>query len=190
MSFLQRLFYNLWYAARRPPWDSGITPPELWQFIRDNPPGRAIDLGCGTGTNAITLSQNGWHVTGVDFAKLAIERARQKSRQQNAKVTFLTDDVTRLPEAIGPFDLVLDIGCFHGLPATLRPVYLKTIHRILVLGGTWLLYAMHKIESSAGLGIAEQDLSQFEELFSLRKRQVGLDPNGRRASWFWLSPRS
>lgn len=188
MSFFRRILFNLWYVLRRPPWDSGITPSELWQLIRSNPPGRAIDLGCGTGTNAITLAQNGWHVTGVDFASVAIERARHKARQQGLEITFLVDDVTRLPEAIGPFDLVLDIGCFHVISPALRPVYLKTISRILVPGGIWLLYAMQKTEADAALGLSEEEISQLATLFTLHKREDGLDPSGRRASWFWLSP--
>jgi len=62
----------------QPPWDTGISPPELLEFIRTHNPGRAIDLGCGTGTNVITLVNAGWDVTGVDFAPRAIKIARRK----------------------------------------------------------------------------------------------------------------
>jgi cyclopropane fatty-acyl-phospholipid synthase-like methyltransferase len=189
MSLLHRLLFNLWYTFRRPPWDSGVTPPELWQFLRENPAGRAIDLGCGTGTNAITMAKEGWHVTGVDFASVAIERARQKARQQNLNISFFVDDVTRLPSAIGPFDLVLDIGCFHGIRPALRPVYLKTISHILVPGGTWLLYAMCRAESNTVLGLSEKEIAEMETLFTLHRRDDGLDPSGQRSSWFWFGPR-
>ncbi|PKN92823.1 MAG: SAM-dependent methyltransferase [Chloroflexi bacterium HGW-Chloroflexi-6] len=183
---LRRLLFNLWYTFRRPPWDSGITPPELWQFIREKPSGRAIDLGCGTGTNAITLAQNGWHVSGVDFARVAIETARRKARQQNLEISFSVEDVTRLPDVIGPFDLVLDIGCFHGIQPTRRPVYLKTISRILVHGGTWLLYAMGRTEPNSMPGLLEQEIDEISTRFTLQRREDGFDPGGRRASWFWF----
>ncbi len=58
----RRLAFNFWYF-RKPPWDSGISPPELLEFIRTHPAGKAIDLGCGTGTNVITLAKAGWQVT-------------------------------------------------------------------------------------------------------------------------------
>lgn len=190
MSFFRRLVFDFWYIFRRPPWDSGITPPELWQHIRQNPPGRAIDLGCGTGTNAVTLAGQGWHVTGVDFSATAIESARKKAREQNLPISFLVDDVTRIPDAIGPFDLVLDIGCFHGIPVHLRPVYLKTIGRILVPDGTWLLYGMRKTTPAAAVGLSEQDIAQMADLFHLRRREDGTDPSGRPSSWFWFSPLS
>jgi methylase of polypeptide subunit release factors len=67
MKIFRKLFFNLWYF-RDPPWDTGISPPELIDFINSNPPGKALDIGCGTGTNAIRLAKEGWRVTGVDFA--------------------------------------------------------------------------------------------------------------------------
>ena len=67
--------FDLWYL-RRPPWDSGIVPPEVEDFIRDNAPGHALDLGCGTGTSSLGLAQAGWTVTGVDFARRAISTAK------------------------------------------------------------------------------------------------------------------
>jgi cyclopropane fatty-acyl-phospholipid synthase-like methyltransferase len=184
MNLLRRIIFNLWYTFRRPPWDSGITPPELWQFIHENPSGRAIDLGCGTGTNAITLARHGWHVTGVDFADVAVERARQKARRENLSITFLVDDVTRLPEVLGPFDLVLDIGCFHALDSTLRPVYLDTIGRVLVPGGSWLLYAMCRSENEATIGLDEAEITAISSRFDLIRREDGFDPGGRQSSWF------
>jgi 2-polyprenyl-3-methyl-5-hydroxy-6-metoxy-1,4-benzoquinol methylase len=187
MNLFQRLRFNLWYF-RRPLWDSGITPPELWQFIEKNPSGRAIDLGCGTGTNAISLARHGWHVTGVDFANRAIEQARRKAREQNLSINFIVDDVTRLSDVIGPFDLILDIGCFHGILPNLRPVYLKSISRILVPGGTWLLYAMRQPPAAnfSAPGVTEDEIVRLSTVFNLLHREDGFDPGGRESSWFWF----
>jgi len=81
MNLLRRINFNLWYF-RRPPWDRGISPPELFDFISKHPAGRAIDLGCGTATNVITLAQNGWQVTGIDFAP----RGDPDRKTQNEKM--------------------------------------------------------------------------------------------------------
>ena len=68
MKILRKLYYTLFYL-KDPPWDTGITPPELLEFITNHVPGSALDLGCGTGTNAITLTKNQWEVIGIDFVK-------------------------------------------------------------------------------------------------------------------------
>ena len=71
---LRRLEFDLWYLFR-PPWDSGVSPPELFEFMAAHPAGRAIDLGCGTGTNVVTLAEHGWQVTGLDYSPRAIRIA-------------------------------------------------------------------------------------------------------------------
>ena len=79
MRLFRRLLYNLWYYFH-PPWDTGISPPELMDFIKSHPPERALDMGCGTGTNVITLAQHGWQAMGVDFTRRAIKLGRRKVR--------------------------------------------------------------------------------------------------------------
>src|SRR5262245_2677638 len=111
----RRVMYNLMYRLGAPRWDTGITPPEVVDIIEGAnalPPGRALDLGCGTGTNVLYLAQHGWEVVGVDFSPLAIQRARQRA-QKTPAVTLVEGDVTRLSQLAiaGPFDFILDIGC-------------------------------------------------------------------------------
>jgi len=94
---LQRLFFNLWYYFN-PPWDTGITPPEVVEAIEGPEalrPGRALDLGCGTGTNSLYLARHGWNVVGVDLAVRAIRQARRKAEEEaGLTVEFHTADVT------------------------------------------------------------------------------------------------
>ena len=73
--FSSRWKFEWRYWRGTTPWDTNITPPEVKEFIAAAPPGKALDLGCGTGTNAITLAQHGWQATGVDFAPKAIRTA-------------------------------------------------------------------------------------------------------------------
>ena len=97
------LFWNLMYLFR-PPWDTGRPQPALVEWLkRTRPrPGRALDLGCGTGTNVIYLARHGFQVTGVDIARLAIARARRKARRAGVQARFLVADVTDLPPDLGP----------------------------------------------------------------------------------------
>lgn len=189
MSIWRRLIFNLWYFGR-PPWDSGLTPPELVELIASQPAGRALDLGCGTGTNAIALTRAGWQVTGVDFAAHAIAQARQKARQARLKVDFRVGDVSRLENISGLFDLALDIGCFHGLPPRAQESYLHRLSPILKPGGTWLLYAMRKEQTAENVpGLTEPQIEHLTKIFHLARRENGRDPRGRLSCWLWFTNR-
>ena len=180
---LRRLTFNLWYFFR-PPWDRGVSPPELFDFMANRPPGRAIDLGCGTGTNVITLARHGWHVTGVDFAPRAIQKARRKMKQAGVQADVRVGDVTRLENIPGPFDLALDMGCFHGLPD--HAAYLAQLRRVLAPGGYWLLYAMLRSQAeSSHPGLTPADLDQVASSgFTLLDRKDGFNRGDIPSAWF------
>jgi SAM-dependent methyltransferase len=140
---LRRLRFELRYLTGDAPWDSGVSPPELLEFLQEHQPGRAIDLGCGTGTNALAMADHGWHVVAVDRSFVAIMKARRRRAPSNASVRFVRCDVTRLASRVattGPFDLALDLGCLHTLAAAQRPAYVADVQRRLAPGATYLLY--------------------------------------------------
>ncbi len=187
MSILRKLLFNYWYF-RKPPWDTNQTPPEVLEFIENHPPGRALDLGCGTGTNAITLAQNGWKVVGVDFVGKAIRAARQKAQRAQVTVDFSVADVTKLPDIHGPFDLILDIGCYHNLSTKGMEDYRMNIKCLLKTGGTLLLYAFFRDRNSeSGPGVVETDLSAFSTLLNLVSRVDGLERGSRPSAWLTYS---
>ena len=181
---LRRLSFNFWYF-RNPPWDSGISPPELLEFIQTHPAGKAIDLGCGTGTNVITLARAGWQVTGVDFALPAIRMAKNKLAHANIRADVRVGDVTKLTNITGPFDLALDLGCFHGLTSQDRSDYLTQLQRILGPNGFWLLYAfLSPGTPRSGHGLAEAEIDLISAQFSLVSRRDGFDKRERPSAWF------
>lgn len=182
MGFLRKLFFQITYL-QSPPWDTGISPPELIAFIQTHPAGKAVDLGCGTGTNAITLAKHGWEVVGVDYIRRAIRTARQKARQARVDVKFLLQDVTRLEELSVNFDLVLDIGCFHNLPQDGKTRYIKQLQRLLAPSGAYLVYGFIQ-QPGKNTGVSEADILQMSKIRKLHWRQDGFDQGERPSAWF------
>jgi cyclopropane fatty-acyl-phospholipid synthase-like methyltransferase len=186
MSWLRRFIFNSMYY-RRPPWDTGISPPELLAFMQSNPPGRALDLGCGAGTNVITLAKNGWQVTGVDFARRAVTLASRKALKAGVQADLRVGDVTRLEDIPGPFDFILDMGCFHSLDSDGRKAYLINIKRLLKAQGIFLLYTFYSPPGSAAPGLTQADVKLLTDRFILDSRKNGTDyKSSRFSAWFTL----
>ncbi len=183
-SILRRLGFSLWYFIR-PPWDSGISPPELLDFIITNKPGNAFDIGCGTGTNIVTLAQHGWRVTGIDFAPRAISIARRKIKQSGFSADVQVADVTRLKGIDGPFDFILDLGCFHGLSSDDQEKYLTLLKQICAPACHWLLYGFFKTASGTpGPGLSPIAIERIQASFSLVSRHDGVDKRERPSAYF------
>ncbi len=181
---IRRVEYHLWYY-RRPPWDTGVTPPELEEFIRRHPPGRALDLGCGSGTNLVRLAQAGWQVTGVDFAWRAVRLARKRLEQAGIQAEVLLGDVADLNGVRGLYDLILDIGCYHSLSRERRSAYQQNLARLLAQGGTVLLYAhCRRAGAEAGHGWSAEDEEQFARFLRLIHKQIGQE--GTRGPSVWM----
>ena len=95
-------------------------------------PCRAIDLGCGSGANALFLGAHGFDVVGVDFSPVAIRKARQRALPAGQRVRFVLADLTTpsLGEAEGRYDLLVDYGTLDDLTGEARAAMVRTIHRV------------------------------------------------------------
>jgi SAM-dependent methyltransferase len=131
------LFYRLAYRSGTPRWDSTEPRPELAELARGRAPGRVLDLGCGTGSDVLYLASLGWDATGVDFVPRAIATARSRAAAAGSAASFTAGDVTRLRAAGvgGQFDLVIDIGCYHAIPAGRRDAYRDEVAAVTRPGG-------------------------------------------------------
>ncbi|MFN2299757.1 MAG: class I SAM-dependent methyltransferase [Anaerolineales bacterium] len=183
-SLMNRLWYAIHYRLS-PPWDTGIPVPELVRILADLPPGKALDIGCGTGTNLLYLARQGWEVTGVDFVPWAIAKARAKLKAYTP--VLLVGDVTELAslELPGPFDLALDVGCFHGLSARGRSKYAAGLAHWVKPGGLYMLYAWQPEGEEDPNGISRTDIEQvFRAAFSLQRYEQG---KGRASAWYFFT---
>lgn len=129
-------------------------------------PGRALDLGCGPGRNALFLASRGFAVDAVDLSAVAVAWAEDRAREAGAEVRFLCGDAFALPaaELSGPYDLVVDSGCFHHLPPHRRVSYLALLDRVLAPGGHLALSSFAAGESGMGSQAADADLYRARDL--------------------------
>ncbi len=148
----------------------------------------ALDLGCGTGTSAIYLSQKGLAVVGIDFTLKAIDAARDKAQQAGVTVDFRVGDVTRLDFLREPFDLVLDVGCFHGLDAKGRARYAEHLARLTHPGSVFLLWGFRVLPRfyDTSSMMPDQVRQQFAPHFAVNRVEQGEGLGNRAGVWYWL----
>jgi SAM-dependent methyltransferase len=132
-------------------WDAAGVRPELSSFLdrglvtaRTHP--RVIDLGCGTGSNAVHLAGLGFEVTGVDFSAVALAKAEARAAEAGVECRFVLGDLTTdaIPECRGPFDFLVDFGTLDDLKGDARRRMASTIDRLSAPGSVlleWCFYA-------------------------------------------------
>ena len=137
------------YSGDELVWTS--TPNEfLVSEVADLPPGRAVDLACGEGRNAVWLAERGWSVTGVDFSPVGLAKAQRmaESRQVDVRwVELAVEDWTAPPNG---FDLVAVF--YLQLPQPQRSVALTAALASVAPGGTLLVVAHDHDNLTRGFG--------------------------------------
>ena len=180
------LVYRLMYLVGFTPWDTGAIPSELSELIEGQAalaPGRALDIGCGTGTQSVYLANHGWQVTGVDDLDKPIRQAQARAQASGASVEWKRADATRLTESgLTPgFDLVFDRGCFHGLNAQERTGYAAGVTQLASPGATLLMMCFARNDVRiAPAGAEEDELVRTFDGWELTSAQSdkGPDPPG------------
>ncbi|HET6869448.1 MAG TPA: class I SAM-dependent methyltransferase [Solirubrobacteraceae bacterium] len=142
MSLLYRLLYRVGFT----PWDTGQVPRELSALIEGPgalPTGRALDIGCGTGTQAVYMARSGWEVTAVDAVPRPLSQARARADAAGVNVDWILADAARLHKLglTGGFTLIFDRGCFHGLDDSQRGAYAAGVDGLAAPGATLLMLA-------------------------------------------------
>ncbi|HEU4972830.1 MAG TPA: class I SAM-dependent methyltransferase [Gaiellaceae bacterium] len=145
---------------RREDWDARYAGVEnLWAAkpnrflvaeVADLEPGRALDLACGEGQNAIWLATLGWQVTGVDYSEVAIAKARGRAERDEVDAEFVCADLVTYEPGSSVFDLVVVL--YLHIPSRERHVVLDRATAALAPGGTFLLVGHDTLNMTEGVG--------------------------------------
>lgn len=170
------------YRQGTPPWDTGRPSPELVRLVEEQiiRRGSVIDLGCGTGADAVFLAKRGFDVTAVDISPIAIERARARAEQHDALIRFVLGDALKFGQTAGTFDFVFDRGFYHAIRQTNLTGFLDMLWRITRPGTIYLSLsgAVGDDDSEDGPPKVSESQIRFElgRLFEIIElRQIRLD---------------
>jgi SAM-dependent methyltransferase len=128
--------FDALYAGDEPVW-SGEPNGALIDEIADVEPGRALDVGCGEGADAVWLAQRGWEVTALDIAAAALERAEQHARRAGVQVRWLHRGLLEAPLEPGSFDLVS--AQYPALRHSADDAAIRALLSLVAPGGTLLV---------------------------------------------------
>lgn len=123
-------------------WDLSRPSPELVSYMARpalTAPRRVLDVGCGSGRDAVFLAAVGHRVAALDLSPEAIELGRQEAEVAGVVVDWHVGNVLELPFAAASFDLVTDRGCLHHISDGDRICYAEQVTKVLAPGGRLFL---------------------------------------------------
>jgi thioredoxin reductase/2-polyprenyl-3-methyl-5-hydroxy-6-metoxy-1,4-benzoquinol methylase len=182
------------YRSRPTIW-SGRPNPTLVAEAAGLPPGRALDVGCGEGADAIWLADQGWQVTGVDFSRTALERAVEHAaaagEQVAARTTWQHADLRSDRWGDGEFDLVT--AHFVHVPGFAPRDVFGLLAAAVAPGGVLVVVGHHSLDLRTTVGrphlpdllftaqdvVDTLDPDAWQVLVSQARPRTGMDPDGR-----------
>jgi SAM-dependent methyltransferase len=168
---VHRARWDARYAGKDLVWTAG--PNELFASeVAGLPPGKALDVACGEGRNALWLAQQGWQVTGIDFSSVGIEKAQRISRARHLEVEWLVADVCTHPLPQLHFDLVAVL--YLHTSAQLRKQWLANVAASVKPGGTFVYIGHDPSNIEHGYG-GPQDPELLPDAQSLVANLAGFD---------------
>lgn len=175
--------YRKKYQSGNTPWDVGKPDFNLIQTVTETPIAacKALDVGCGTGDNAIWLARHGFQVTGTDVSDVAIEKAAEKASTATVACHFILVDFMAHKIQGRPFGFVFDRGCFHSFGSeNNRSRFARTVAAHLGDAGLWLTITGNADEDRKGPGPPQRTAGEivgavepFFEILSLQSSRFG-----------------
>jgi ubiquinone/menaquinone biosynthesis C-methylase UbiE len=153
------------YRTKSTPWDIGEPDGEIINLVEDGTLKRSckvLEVGCGTGNDAIYLAKKGFEVVGIDLSSSAIQRAKEKAKREkvDSRCQFYNADVLDLSFLKETkFDFVLDRTCFGSIDSSKREKFKENIKNVLTRNGKFLLIEIsNSDDNTSGDSFSEKDL--------------------------------
>jgi ubiquinone/menaquinone biosynthesis C-methylase UbiE len=172
------------------PWELCKPRPLLVDLVERGiiKPGKVLDLCCGAGSNTVFLAEKGFSVTGIDISSKAIEYARDKAGRANVEIEFLVQNFLKLPFEDGYFDFVFDMGCFHHVTPRDRERFVGGVHRVLKVGGLYLLTCFSYRNGPGWNHFTRKQLFDiFSGLFEIKEVWHAPSVEGDGFTWFFFT---
>ena len=175
--------YRDMYQVGKTPWDIGQPDFNLIETVTQTPipPGKALEVGCGSGDNSIWLAQNRFQVVATDTSEIAIAKAKEKACQAKVECSFLLVDFLENKIEGAPFGFVFDRGCFHSFASPDdRNKFARNVAAHLDQTGLWLTLVGNADEHRQHPGPPQRTAGEIIaavephfEVLSLRSTQFG-----------------
>ena len=159
-------FFNEAYRGV-PPWDIGRPQGEFVRLAEEGKVmGDIIDVGCGTGENAMMFASKGHKVLGVDSAPLAIQKAIAKAKERKSRAEFMLADALDLPSIARKFDAAIDCGLFHVFSDSERRSFANSLRGVLNPEGVYFMLCFSDREPSDWGGPRRVSKEEIRDTFS------------------------
>ena len=194
-NYLTAADWDAIYREGTPAWDAGAPHAELRRVLDEYGlrPQTVLEIGCGTGADAILLARRRFEVTAVDCSPIAVERARLRAEQHDALLRFVLDNVFDFAPSAGQFDLVYDAGFYHFVRQTCLERYLDLLSHITRPGSYYLCLAgaANEATEEGPPQVTEDEIRDelgrlFEFVHMRPTRLEGANPQEHRPGWSCL----
>ncbi len=173
------LYYRFTYRRARDEskidWHREEPPPLLVEAVENAGPGKAMDIGCGTGVYSVFMAQHGFKVTAIDFIPEALPFGMRRAEKAGVKADFVAADITKY-ENREKYNLILDAGCFHGFNEKYRRLYREKLLGWLAEGGQYVLVHFSKGHALGIAGPHGRKKEEIEEFFGPELKLENFSP--------------
>ncbi len=141
---------------------------DYFKHLLTETPGKALELGCGPGRNAIYFAEKGYAVDAVDLSEQSLQWAIERTKERNLKINFIHNNIFDIQFKDGSYDVIYDSGCFHHIAPHRRMSYIDLVQKALKPGGYFAITCFVQ-----GGALGGTDISDWE-VYRLRSLQGGL----------------